>query len=405
MAADAALADVKVLDLMWVIAGPSATRVMADHGATIVRVESQTRVETARTIGPYRNGVSGPESSGAFDNYNAGKQGLTLDIRTDEAKGVIRDLVKWADVVAESFSPRAMRAWGLDYESLRQIKPDIIMLSTCLFGQTGPLSGIAGFGTMGSAISGFVNFAGSPDRPPVGPFGAYTDYLAPRFSLTALLAALDHRDRTGEGVYIDQAQAESALHFMTAALLDYDVNGRNAERAGNRDPHMAPHGVYAAQSDDSWVVVAARNDAEWRSLAAAIGSPQLADDARFNTLAARTENEGALDELVGAWTGTHSAIEVEQTLQSVGVPAYVVLDSPLAARDAQLEHRGHFVNVPHPVDGSTTVEGTRWRMSRTPPAVTRNAPTFGRDNEYVLKTILGYDDERITELAIAGALE
>ena len=405
MSHEAALADVKVLDLMWVIAGPSATRVMADYGATIVRVESQTRVETARTIGPFRDGVSGPETSGAFDNYNAGKLGLTLDLSTGEARDVVRDLVRWADIVAESFSPRAMRAWDLDYESLRAIKPDIIMLSTCLFGQSGPLSTMAGFGTMGSAISGFANLAGSPDRAPVGPFGAYTDYLAPRFSLAALLAALDHRNRTGEGVYIDQAQAESAMHFMSAALLDYDVNDRNAERNGNRDPQMAPHGAFPASDDDSWIALAARNEEEWRRLCAAMGQPQLADDDRFATLDDRKANEDELESIVAAWTVGQTALDIEVALQALGVPAHVVLDAVGANADPQLRHRRQFVEVEHAVHGTTVVEGSRSVLSRTPAAVVRNAPSFGRDNEHVLREILGYDDDRVMELAIAGALE
>ena len=308
-----ALFDVKVLDLMWVIAGPSATRVMADYGATIVRVESQTRIETARTIGPFRDGVSGTNTSGAFDNYNAGKLGITLDLSIPNARAVVRDLVRWADIVTESFSPRAMRSWDLDYESLRKINPTIIMLSTCLFGQSGPLSAMAGYGTMGSAISGFVNIAGWPDRAPVGPFGAYTDYLAPRFSLAAILAALDHRNRTGEGVYIDQAQAESAMHFMSTALLDYEVNGNDTQRFGNRDQHMAPHGVFPTNSNDMWIAIAARNDEDWNRLSETIGRDELALDDRFKTLEKRKEHEDILEELVTNWTSRQDALEKIRT--------------------------------------------------------------------------------------------
>ncbi|MEE9276931.1 MAG: CoA transferase [Dehalococcoidia bacterium] len=400
-----ALADVKILDFMWVIAGPTATRVLADYGATVIRVESQTRVETARTLQPFHGGEAGPENSGMYGNYNAGKLGLTLDMGKEEARDVVRDLVRWADVVAESFSPKAMRAWGLDYESLTAIKPDIVMLSTCLFGQTGPLSRIAGFGTMGAALSGFVNLAGFPDRDPIGPFGAYTDFVAPRFTVASILAALDHRDRTGEGVYIDQAQAESSLHFLSPALLDYSVNGRVAARDGNRDPDMAPHAVYPAAGDDSWVAVAARDENEWQRLCATIGRPELVDDPRFASLGDRKKNEDALNEVIAEWTSRRPAAEVEATLQAQGIPAHTVQSGSAVYADRQMQHRGHFVELEHPIHGTTVVEGSRFKLSRTPAAYRGSAPTYGRDNEHVLKEILGYDDERVTELIVAGALE
>lgn len=244
---EGALAGVKVLDLMWVVAGPTATRAMADFGATVVRIESANRVETARGIGPFHNNAQGPDHSGLFSNMNINKLGLSLNLATPEARDVLLDLIQWCDVLSESFSPRAMRAWGMDYESLKAIKPDLIMLSTCLFGQAGPLSRVAGFGTMGAAIGGYIALAGNPGGAPIGPYSAYTDYLSPRFSLPTILAALDHRDRTGEGLYIDQAQAESSLHFMSTALLDYTINGRVPQLVGNADPDMAPHGLLPHQ--------------------------------------------------------------------------------------------------------------------------------------------------------------
>ena len=179
----------------------------------------------------------GRDSSALYQNLNTGKLGLSLDLNNEQAREVVRDLVRWADVVTESFSPRAMKMWGLDYESLRKIKPDIIMISSCLMGQTGPMAKFAGFGNLAAAISGFFNLTGWPDRPPAGPFSAYTDYVAPRFTALSILAALDHRRRTGQGQYIDQSQAEATLHFLTPALLDYTVNGRVQGATGNRDPH------------------------------------------------------------------------------------------------------------------------------------------------------------------------
>ena len=403
--ADGALNGIKILDLMWVIAGPSATRVLADMGATVVRVESTTSPDAARTAGAFRHGETGPESAAAWGTFNASKLGVTLNLNIAEGQGVFRDLVAWADIVCESFTAGQMASWGLDYERLREINPRLIMLSSNLFGQTGPLAASAGFGNMAHSITGFTNIGGYPGSPPVGPFLAYTDCIAPRFSVAALMAALDRRERTGEGVYIDQAQAEGAMHFLATALLDYQANGRILERDGNRDPAMAPHGVYPTLEEDGWVAVVARSDEEWASLATLMEQPALAGDSRFETLAARKANEDELDAIVAAWTAKLPGAEVEARVQAVGVPAHVVQGSALAFADPQLQHRGHFVEVEHPLFESTTVEATRFTMSRTPPQVLRCAPTFGRDNDHVLREMLGYDDERITELVVAGALE
>ncbi len=399
-----ALDDVKVLDFMWAMAGPAATRVLADYGATVVRVESTTSIDAVRSLAPFQNGTRGPENSALCMNLNAGKLGLTLDVTSAEGRAVVRDLVRWADVVTESFSPKAMRAWSLDYDSLRKLKPDLIMLSSCLMGQTGPLSMLAGFGTMGAAAAGFNSVIGWPDREPAM-VGAYTDYVSPRFVIASILAALDHRDRTGQGQYIDFSQAESSLHFLTPAVLDYTVNGRVQGRAGNRDPHMAPHGVYPAAGDDRWAAIAVANDEQWRSLCDVLGRNELASDQRFATTEARLANQDVLNDILSRWTQQRGASEVQEALQARGVPAHAQTNSTEAMRDPQLLHRGHFVEVPHDIHGTTVIEGSRFKLSRTPARIERPGPTFGRDTQYVLETILGYGPERIVELAAAGVLE
>ena len=289
---DLALADIKILDLMWVMAGPAATRVLAEYGATVVRVESTQRLDAVRTITPFHHGEPGPENSGLYENLNVGKLGLTLDLTQAAGRAVILDLVRWADVVTEAFSPKAMPAWGLDYDSLRQVKPDIIMLSTCLMGQNGPLAHFAGFGNLAAAISGFYNLTGWPDRAPAGPFLAYTDAVAPRFTAAAILAALEYRRRTGQGQYIDQSQSETALHFLAPALLDYTVNHRVQERSGNRDPHMAPHGVYRAAGEDRWVAIAIATETQWQAFCYVLHRPELVHDERFATVQARHVQTG-----------------------------------------------------------------------------------------------------------------
>jgi len=398
------LQDVRICDFMWVMAGPASTRILADYGATVVRIESPTRVDTARTLQPYHNNQLGPDSSGLFANCNAGKFGISLDLGNPAARAVIYDLVRWADVVTESFSPKAMRAWGFDYETIRKINPRIIMLSSCLTGQTGPLARIAGFGNMAAAISGFTNLTGWSDRPPCGVFGAYTDYVAPRFTAIAILAALDHRRRTGHGQYIDQSQAECALHFLGPAILDYTANGRVEERAGNCDAAFAPHGVYPAAGDDQWVAIVCRDDDDWRRLCAAIEDENLSRDSRYASGAGRLEHRDAIDSSIARWSGKLERAAIESRLQSFGVPAHQVQNSADAYRDPQFTHRGHFVTLRHPTLDKFTVEGPRAKLSRTPAAVRRAAPSVGQDNQHVLGSILGYDETRISELAVSGAL-
>ncbi|MBI3249122.1 MAG: CoA transferase [Deltaproteobacteria bacterium] len=399
------LSDVKILDLMWVMAGPAGTRVLADYGATVVRVDSQRRIDTARTLQPFLNRKPGPDNSALFQNLNAGKYGLSVDLTKEAGRGVIRDLVQWADVVTESFSPRAMKGWGLDYQSLRQLKPDIIMISSCLMGQTGPWARFAGFGNLAAAISGFFNLVSWPDRPPAGPFSAYTDYVSPRFTAISILAALEHRRRTGQGQYIDQSQAEASLHFLGPALLDYTVNGRVQGGRGNRDLDLAPHGIYPALGEDRWLALVVQTEEQWRALCTLMNKPELLDDPRFATTEARLAHQDPLDEIVSAWTRTHDRFVAEELLQSRGVSAGAVRSLYEMEKDPQLQHRKHFVQLDHATLGPVTVEGSRFRMSRTPAVVERSAPTWGRDNQYVLEQILGYSEEKITELIVAEALE
>jgi crotonobetainyl-CoA:carnitine CoA-transferase CaiB-like acyl-CoA transferase len=316
---------------------------------------------------------------------------------------VIHDLVRWADIVFESFSPRAMKAFGYDYESLRRIKPELIMVSSCLMGQTGPLALFAGYGNLAAAIAGFLELAGWPDRPPVGPFGAYTDYIAPRYTAVAMLAAIEHRRRTGQGQYVDLSQAEAGMHFLAPAILDYAANGRIFARHGNDDSEMAPHGVYPAAGEDRWVAIACEDDVRWAALCGVIDTlaPVLQSHAKA---ASRLAGRRTLDGLVSAWTAQRTAEEAEALLQAAGVAASVVQTADDLARDPQLDHLGHFIFRPHPCGRDGAIEACATRMSRTPARVDQTLPSFGRDMDEILKDILGYDDERIVDLLVAEAL-
>ncbi len=399
------LAGLKVLDLMWAIAGPAATRMLADYGATVVRVETSTRLDACRTVRPFHDGQPGPENSALFQTMNAGKRMLTLDLSRPEGREVVLDLARWADVVCEAFTPKTLPSLGLDYDALVEIKPDLIMLSTCLMGQSGPLAQYAGYGNLAAAITGFFELTGWPDRAPAGPYGAYTDYIAPRFNAAAILAALEYRRRTGRGQHIDLAQAEAALHFLAPTILDYTANGRVQTRRGNADSELAPHGVYPVRGQDRYIAIAVADEAQWSALCELMEQSDLARDLRFVGSEKRREHAAVLDALIAELTRKCDGEELEARLQKGEIAASLVRCSEESLRDPQLIHRRHFVEIPHPEFNVTTVEGSRSRMSRTPAQVGGSAPTLGRDNQYVLETLLGYDSDRIAELVIAGALE
>ncbi len=396
------LEGVKILDFMWVMAGPASTRVLADQGATVIRVESSTRIETARTIGPFRNDEGGAENSGLYQNMNAGKLGITLDVNNPASRRVIEDLVRWADVVTDSFSPKAMRDWGLTYEELKAINPDIIVASTCLFGQTGPLSSLAGFGTMGASMSGFYEMTGWPDRPPAGVFGAYTDYISPRYLSCVLLAALDHRERTGEGQYIDMSQAEASMAFLAPAVLDYEINGRMAPSLGNRHPEMTPHGAFPTAGDDRWITIAVEDDDRWRTVCRIAG---FDDELAALDHDARRAREDELEERLAAWTAGRDGFELQEELQAAGVAAHVVQTAEDLVTDPQLVHRNHFREVAHADHGTFWIEGPRFTMSRSTVELTDAGPSLGQHTFDVLLGILDYDDETLSEVAASGVLE
>jgi len=399
------LAGVKVADFAWVMAGPAGSRYLADAGATQVKIESTKAIDTARTLNPNMDRQGGPERSGLFASVNAGKLGLTLNLGTPEGRELALRMVKWADIVVESYTPRAMRGWGLDYESLRKVKPDLIMLSSCLGGQYGPHSSLAGYGTMGAQIAGFGELAGWPDRAPAGPFGAYTDYIAPKFTAAAILAALDHRRRTGEGQYIDFSQAECCQQFIAPALLDFQVNGHIMRRQGNASPLYAPHAVFPCAGTDRWVAIAVETEAQWQGLKTALGEPAWAANPAYGSAAGRLASREAIEEEVAAWTASRTPDEIETVLQRHGVPAFRSATSEDLFADPQLAHRRHFIQVEHASLGQVYVENSRSILSDTPADIRRAGPGFGQDNEYVLRELLGLSEEEMIDYVAAGALD
>jgi benzylsuccinate CoA-transferase BbsF subunit len=374
---------VKIVDLMWAVAGPTSARVLADLGATVVRIESSVRQDPARNYSPYVDGVAGVERSGLFNNQNAGKLGLTIDLARPEGRAVVADLAAWADVVMESFSAGSMASWGLGYEALSARNPSLIMLSSCLFGQTGPMSRFAGFGNLASALLGFHELTGWPDRAPVGPYGAYTDYVVPHSMASVVMAALDHRRRTGEGGHLDFAQGEAALHFLTPALLELQTTGVLPSRRGNDDPVARPHGVWASADDGAagWVAVACETDAQRAALAIVVG-----------------------EEPLEAWLAARPAAEAVEALVAAGVPAHRVQGPVEGSADPQLDACGHWAEGDHPVHGPMAVETTRFTLSRTPVGPRAAAPLLNQHVHDVLVGMVGYSEEQLAALDAAGVL-
>lgn len=398
------LEGVTVVDFTWVYAGPFATRMLAYYGATVIRVESQTRPDQVRSSGLSRVlGDEGPEVSQQWHSINADKLSLQLNLKVPESRQVVLDLAAKSDVVINAFSPGVLERMGLGHDDLSAVNPELIAVSTTLFGHSGPLSPIPGFGNMGAAMGGYYELTGWPDRLPAGPFLAYTDATSPRLTAALIVAALDWRDRTGKGVSFDFSQAEGGIHFLSEAVLEQAVNGYGQSRLGNADRWMAPHAAYPCgePGDDDWVAIACENDDQWASLARTIGRDDLAP---LGT-EARLARQGELDEAIGAWTTGKAPIAIHEQLQSVGVPAHHVQNSPEVVADPQLLHRDHFHVVPHEVYGHSWAEQYGFRLSLADGTPRRAGPTWGEHNFEILSDLLGYDGDQIAELVINGVLE
>jgi len=404
-----ALDQVNVLDMSWVAAGPLCGVLFAYYGATVVRLESAVRIDLARNSPPLTG--RGINKSAYYASMNLGKYDLCLDLNNERGREVVGRLVDWADVVIEGFTPGTMAQWGLEYERLRERKPGIIMMSLTLQGQTGPLASMRGYGLQVHGMSGLASLIGWPDSWPTGVTLAYPDYIVPLVATYAAVAALDHRDRTGEGQHIDLAQMEAAINFTGTAVPDYAVNDRLQVRAGNRllagdAPYAAPHGVYPTQGDDRWIAIAASTQEEWLAVCDVLGREDWRSAARFATLEARCANDVALDAAMAEETAKHEGRSLMERLQRVGVAAGVVHDQQGVCEDPQLNHRGHFVPVQHGEFGDK-MPGELFgaRLSETPLRVQRPAPLIAEHNEFVLRELLGYTQDEFNDLVAAGALE
>ncbi len=398
------LEGVKVIDFSWALVGPRTAKMLGAYGAEVLRLESSVRPEQQRMMGPFKDGIRGFDRSGSFCDWNTSKRSASLNLATPKGVELAKRFVAWADIVIETYAGGSIKRMGLGYEVLKKVKPDIIMLSSCAMGQTGPHSTQLGYGDPLSGLAGFNYIAGWPDREPAS-VGTYTDDIAPHFNLLTILAALDYRRRTGKGQYLDMSQFENGVYFMAPLILDHVVNKRVASRMGNRLPYAAPHNAYRCRGEDRWCAIAIFTDGEWESFGKVIGNPAWTDSPKFNTLLARKENEEELDRLVEEWTINHSPEEVMSMMQAAGVAAGVVQTNvDLVEHDPQLKHLHFYWELDHPEVGKHHVAAPAFVLSKSPCEV-RRAPLLGEDNEYALKDILGLSDDEIAQLVIEEVIK
>jgi len=395
----------KVADFSWVAVVPASIRYLADHGATVIKIESRNRPDILRSFPPFKDNIQDADHNGFSPNYNCNKYGITLNMNQPGAGEVARRIISWADVVAESYVPGIMGGWGLSYEDIVKFKPDVIMVSSTMQGQTGPRKTLTGYGVHLASLAGFTSLMGWPDRSPAVPYGAYTDFVVPKYIVAAIVAALLHRRKTGKGQYIDISQHETGLQFISPAILDYQANGKDIERRGNRDDAAAPHGVYPAGGNDRWIAISVFTETQWQALYRLIGDIKLADADLFSTFEARKRNENRLDEKIARWTANYDARELMNILQSNGVPAGVVLDAEGTHTDPQLTHRNHFWKLNHSVIGPHTYDAQGFRFSKTPAEPRMPAPCVGEHNDYAYTQLLGFSDEEFAVLMGEGVID
>lgn len=401
------LAGLRVLDFGWALVGSITGKLLGDHGAEVIRVESSKRPDMTRVDRRFSKSTrTSFDDKPWFAHFNTSKQSLSIDLKNPASRAVIEGLIRQADVINENFTPGTLAALGYGYEDARKINPNIIYISGSLFGQTGPLAQEWGIDGTGAAISGRLHLTGWPDRTPITPSaGIYGDYIVPLVNAIGVVGALLHRRRTGEGQYLEASMYEVTAQQIMPAILDFEVNGREQNRTGNRIPNAAPHGVFPCAAEDTWCAVAVFGDEEWGRFAAAIGAPDWTTDPAFATHESRKANEDRLDELVSQWTRERTPREVMRVLQDSGVRgAAVQTPHDFIDADPQLNHRQFLTEVSHSVLGPFPHQVPPFRLSRTPAEI-KPAPNMGEHNEQIVTGDLGLDESAYIELLLEGVLQ
>jgi len=396
----------RIIDFGTAWAGPMSTQLLADMGAEVIKVETKGKLDGLRMGRPIvgddiAGGDEGkwPDLQPAFHALNRNKMSITLDIKKGKGLSLIKELIKISDVVSDNFSPGVMARAGLDYESLIKIKPDIITISLSGVGQYGPLKDATLYANTIMALSGLSSLLGYDGEPPLGMSAvAYGDANASIHAAFAIQAALYYREKTGEGQQIDLAEAQMGSSLLGEALMDYHMNGRIAEPGGNRHPHMAPHNNYPCEGEDQWVSIAIKTDEEWRNFCRAIGNPDWCGDERFSESEGRLNHQVDLDRLISEWTRDHTPYGVMECLQEAGVAAVAVMTTEDQYFDPHFKERQSYLEIEHPLVGLEALYGITWRLSETPGAVYRPAPSLGEHNDYVFGELLGLSEDEIKQL-------
>jgi benzylsuccinate CoA-transferase BbsF subunit len=400
----------RVVDFGWVIAGPIVGAILADMGAEVIKVESRRRLDASRRGRPIAGGHidrgdrgEEPDLIPLFHAINRNKLSIAIDLTHPQAPHVLKDLIARSDVVVENFTPHVLRSFGLHYEALCEVKPDLIMLSLSAAGQTGPLCDISAYAPSVTSLAGLEGLVGYPDGPILGMPGLnFSDPTAGLLGAYAVMAALSHRQRTGQGQYIDMSQIEVLTGLAVEAILDYTLNSRVRTPQGNQHPYMAPHGVYPCQGEDQWVALAVGSEAEWLAFGRGLGDPGWTRDARCTDGYRRVRHRTWLDQQVAAWTRKHSASDVSACLRAAGVAVAPVMGIAQQFADPHYRARQVYVEIEHPRVGVETIYNVPWKLSATPGTVRRPAPSLGQHHIYVFRELLGLSQEDIERLLGAG---
>jgi benzylsuccinate CoA-transferase BbsF subunit len=408
-----ALSHLRICDFSGLLAGAGATRILAALGAQVIRVEdpvNQGLWDWVRGGGPFVDERRGIEYGGMFNNINVEKLGITLNMRLPQGKELLRRLIAISDVVTENFSAGVMDRWGFSYDNMREIKSDIVYLSNCGFGHTGPYRGYKTIGPIVQALSGLHALSGLPGQEPAGWGYSYMDHMGANMAALAVLVAIYHRDRTGRGQWIDLSMTEAGATLAGPWILDWTVNGRPSITPGfnsNRSSHpaQAPHGIYRCAGDDEWLAIVVRDDRDWQAFCEVIGRPAWTDESRFATILGRVARQDELDDLVETWTSARQSREAMLALQAHRVPAAVV-QRPQQRIDEDENNRAWnlFPEVEHPKIGRVRVDGLPLKLSRTPVTIERGAPLLGEDNDYVYGELLGLDATERRSLTDQGVI-
>ena len=408
------LAGIRIVDLGWVWSGPYACMMLAHLGADVIRVESSLRPCLLRILPPWPGGVPGSASAGGgtFTNNNLGKRSISLDLKTPDGLEVARRLIASSEAVVNNYAAGVIERLGLGYKNLRKLKDDIILVCLSGMGDTGPYREFVAYGQGQAAMSGFTRFTGVPGRPPKTAGFVLADPVAGAHGAFAVLAALRHKRKTGQGQFVDMSQWEATLQMVGDAVVGYQLSGLEPQAMGNRHPQMSPHGLFRCKDAegepgkllDAWVSIAVADDSQWCRLCEAMDARALASDKRFGTLQARKSNETELEAIIGAWTRQKSARAVTERLQGLGIATFPSSTHLDVFEDPNLRERDFFAELTHPAHGRHAYPGVPWRMNDTVVSVDRPAPTLGQHTEEVLDE-LGYSRGEIERLHSVGALK